>query len=352
MIIYFIILFLVLLLLSFVSKRNLNLLIFLSASILILFASFRSFNVGTDTQNYITNFENLKYIAKSINDVQTSLEYGYLALERLAYYFSQEYWILLFFIALVSVGFSLYVIKKMSTNIRLSVFLYISLGFYLFLFNGARQSIAAAIFGVSYYYLVKRKLIFFVLWVIIASLFHKTVLIMLPFYFILNNNFTIKKMFYFSILSFIALTFLSKFILIFDDSTTNRYSAYEGRDAQGGLLLTVFFVILSIILINFKKNIKLENINNYNIFLNTCVFSSIIYLVVSVSGSDVNFTRMSLYFSFGYLLIWPLIFRDVKMFNQIATKFIFISIHLVFYGIYLSKMSNLVPFEWNPNLFP
>lgn len=354
MIIYFIILFLVLFIFSFLNKNNnnSNLSIFLSASVLILFPTIRSSNVGTDTNNYVGNFENLKYIEASITEVKSSLEIGYIALERMAYYISQEYWVLLFFIALVAVGFSLFTIKKMSSDLRISVFIYISLGFYLFLFNGARQSIAASIFGISYYYLIRRNLKYYLLWIGIASLFHKTVLIMIPFYFILNNEFSIKKLFYYSILSFIALTFLSRLLLIFDDSTIDRYSVYEERNAQGGLLLTLFFVLLTFVLLSVRKSIKKENSKYFNIYLNTCVFSSIIYLVVSLTGSDVNFLRMSLYFSLGYILIWPLVISDVKFFNNVTTKFIFISIHLVFFGVYLSKMSNLIPFEFNPNLFP
>lgn len=354
MIIYFIILFLVLIVFSILSKKgeNNNLSFYLSGFILVIFPAFRSSNVGTDTNNYVGSFENLKYLQLPIDKTNSSLEMGYLMLERTAYFISHEYWVLLLLIALLSVGLSLFVIRKMSLNARISIFIYITLGFYLFLFNGARQSIAASFFGISFYFLVKRNLKYYLFWILVGAFFHKTILIMIPFYFILKNEFSIKKLFYYSILSFVALTFLSRFLLLFDEATIDRYSVYEDRNAQGGLLLSLFFIVMTFVLIRFRKYIKTENLAYFNIYLNTCLFSSIIYMVVSLTGSDVNFLRMSLYFSFGYILIWPIILNDVPMFNRLFPRVAFIGIHLVFFGIYLSKMSNLVPYEFNPNLFP
>ena len=105
------------------------------------------------------------------------------------------------------------------------------------------------------------------------------------------------------------------------------------------VLLSLFFIVMTFVLIRFRKYIKTENLAYFNIYLNTCVFSSIIYVVVSLTGSDVNFLRMSLYFSLGYILIWPFILNDVPMFNRLLPRVAFIGVHLV-------------PYEFNPNLFP
>lgn len=319
--------------------------------VLVLFEGLRSSNVGTDTNNYVGIFNGLKYNTHAFKNSDSTIESGYMFLQNIAFAISSEYWSLLTVIAIVGVFISLKSFQLLSLNFKISVFLFITLASYLFLFNGARQGLAACVYGIAFFYLVNKKLWHYVLWVFIATLFHKTALIMLPFFYILHWKLSVKKMLLFVLVSLIALLYLSTFLSLFEDNVQERYAVYETRGAQGGFSLGLFFIVLSFYLVYLRKKITLINQYRYNIYLNTCVFSSLIYFVVIATGRDVNFIRLSLYFMIGYFLIWPIIFKDVKFFQSSFGKIIFYTIHLLFFAVYLSKMSNLTPYQFNFNLF-
>jgi transmembrane protein EpsG len=351
MIFYFILLALIMLLLYTPVKntgaKSSDLGIYISVTLLTLFAGFRNRSVGTDTNNYIGFFEN----RSAYNFSNTSIERGFLVLEEIARFVSTNYSIFLTLIALVCVVSYTYLIKKESLNISISFFLYLTLGSYLFFFNGARQGIAASILAIAFVFLLKRKLFWFVFWVLVASLFHRTVLIMLPFYYILILKYSTFRMFLFSVTSFVGLSFLSFFISFFDEVVSVRYSAYIDRDASGGVLLGLFFSVSSLLLIYLRNRIPKEIQKIYDIYLNLCVFNSLIYLVVIVLGVDVNFLRFSQYFLAGYVLIWPLIFKYTPLGKDRVFKNVFYIAHLGFYIVYLSKMSSMIPFILNLELF-
>jgi hypothetical protein len=320
----------------------------ISGIILIILPGIRSRFVGTDTNNYVSFYNYLTDYTKPFLSIETNIEKGFLLLEKLAIQFSSDYSSLLFFIAIFSVVPTIYAIHVLSYNFRTSVFIYFSLASYLFFFNGARQAIAASIFSISVIFLLKRELFKYVAVIIIASFFHRTVLIMLPFYFILNFEFSIKRIILFSVLSFIAITFLSFFISFFDEGVSERYGEYINRGAEGGYLLGLFYIVCSFVLIFFRKFITEEDIATYDIYLNLCIFSSLVYLVVITTGVDVNFIRFTLFFTMGYILIWPIILKNHPSSNQLIFKISFYSIHILFLYIYLQKMSDLIPYEVNP----
>jgi hypothetical protein len=337
-----------------VSKRDkLVYRIFMSFSfaILVLFAGLRSVMVGTDTGNYIGIFNLFKSDLGLIFELDTSIEFGFILLQGVAASISHNYWSILTVIAIAGLAPTYRTISKLSVNTIVSVFIYVTLASYVFLFNGARQGLAAAIYGIALVHLVNKKFIRYTIWVIIAAFFHKTVVIMLPLYFVLRMKFSFFRMIIISSVAFIILTFLGTFLSFLDGFSGNKYDMYIDRGASGGVLLGIFFAIISIFLIFLRRFIKERNYYLYDIYLNLCVINSIIYLVVISAGADVNVLRLSLYFSFGYIFIWPIIFQDIKIFREPLICLAFTLVHLVFYYVYLSKMSSLVPYEFNPILF-
>jgi hypothetical protein len=351
MIIYFTLLALIMLLLYTSGKlkgsKSSDLGIYVSVILLILFAGLRNKSVGTDTGGYVYYFERG---ARNFF-VSETMESGFLLLETVAASISLSYWSLLTLIAVLSIFAYVYAIKKLTLNIPLSFFLYITLAAYIFFFNGARQGIAASIFAVALVFLLKRKLIWYLVWIFIASLFHKTILIMLPFYFILQFKYSTVRMVLFAVLSFVGLTFLSFFLSFLDEGQGDKYSAYVDRGASGGYLLGLFFFFIAIVLIYFRKIIPIQAQKTYDIYLNLCVFNALIYVVVIAIGVDVNFLRFSQYFLVGYVMIWPIIFKYAPIAKYSLFKVAFYMLHLGFYAIYLLKMSDMIPFVFNTELF-
>lgn len=333
------------------GKHSKDLLLFISTLLLIFFAGLRSGDVGTDTNNYIGIYKDFSYYTGSIFEVKSTIELGYLFLQKIALMLSVEYWALLTMIAVFAVIPYFFIIKKLSKNIMLSVFLYITLAVYLIFFNAGRQGIAVAISSISVIFLIKRSMIKYFICIFIATLFHNTAIIMLPFYFVLTRRVTLKSTILYTIIGVVSFTFLNSFLSLFSTDVEARYAVYEDRGATGGYLLALFFITLSLYLYFLRKKISLKNLKMYDIYLNYCLFTAVIYIVVIITGADVNLIRLTNYFALGYIFIWPIVFEDVRLFKQHFIKVMFVLVHLLFYGIYLNKMSELVPYTLNTQLF-
>lgn len=352
MLVYFAILFVVLILVF--ASNNVGayptfetVIFYSSAIILVLFAGFRANVVGTDTNNYISMFIAKSNQEQSIFEIEGNIEIGYLFLQQVAYFVSTKYWSILTLIALISVIPTYYVVRELTQNVIISIFIYVTLGIYLLFFNAGRQGISVAISTVGLLYILDRSLVKYLICIFIASLFHKTALIMIPFYFIIILPFSTKRVLLFLVIGFLAFYFLSTILSSISPDVESRYGVYEDRGATGGFLLAAFFIIVALLFIGFRNEISKENIYLYDVYLNLAIFTGIIYLVVILTGSDVNFIRITNYFAIGYALIWPIIFEDVRFFKSNGVKFGFILVHLLFFAVYLSKMSNLVPYEIN-----
>ena len=325
---------------------NINL--FVGSLILVLFAGFRSSSVGTDTNNYVGIFKSIN--RSNLTGMDTSLEYLFIILNKVAYFFSEDYISLLICIAIITVYFNIKVIARLSINLWLSVFIYITLGCYVFFFNGARQAIAVAIIGMAILQIYNRNLKKYIFWVFIATLFHKTALVMLPLYFLNFNKFSIKKSVAIGFMFTAIIVSMSLLLSLASSDISDRYSAYEGRGASGAYILTFFYIVNTIFLVYLKKRISTLHIKKYIFFLNLCVIHTIIYVVVQLLGVDINILRLASYFQLGFVLIYPIVFKDVGMFKELTPRLFFLGVHILFYYIYLERMSSLVPYTFNPIL--
>jgi len=352
--IYFVLVFFVMSLI-FIANRNKNNVVFkitvsLAFLLMVMVAGLRSSFVGTDTNQYVGNFSSERVVKYNPIENPSRTEIGYLLIEKVARTLSDNYWVLLTLIAVIVVFFNLKAIIKLSANYTTSIFVFLTLGVYLFFFNGARQGIAASIYAVSIIYLIKGNLKKYVLWVLFAALFHKTVLITLPAYFLIRTKYSLKKITGSLVLSLVLISSWVFLIKLFPGFLSDHYLAYIDRGATGGYLLTFFYFTMALFFIVIRKRISAKDKNLYDVYLNLTLFHTLIYVVIFISGEDISMLRLAHYFSFGFVLIWPIIFRNVNLFKSIFPRFVFVAVHLLFFYIYLSKMSSLVPYHLNPYL--
>lgn len=122
------------------------------------------------------------------------MEPGFLLLNKLVAWCGGDYRVFLVLFHLLLTAMVFWWIGKYSKSPWLSVFLYITLQFFAMSMNLLRQSMAASIFLLAYPFLTKRKLIPYCAVILVAACFHRSVLIMLPLYFLLH--FPITKLHY------------------------------------------------------------------------------------------------------------------------------------------------------------
>lgn len=147
--------------------------------------------------------------------------------------------------------------------------------------NGIRQCIAGCIFVYSIHFIEEKKPLYYYICIIIAMMFHRSAMILLPFYFIDKIDFFKRKWMPWAIffLSFVA-SFgvlngfmernwgvVSNFLgydVYSDQAITARINYQEGQSSGLGRILSIF---ISIIIIILAQNEKYENDSKWFVIL-------------------------------------------------------------------------------------
>lgn len=302
--------------------------------VLVLFAGLRDSSVGTDTNNYVYFF--YEQAGDSLFHINSSYEIGFAMLSNIARAIYFEFWSLLLLIAGLTVYLNLKVIRSLSENFTVSLFLYICLGLYVFFFNGARQGIAIAFFGIAIVAAYRNSLWQYVFWVFVAFLFHKTAIVGLFLFYFLRNGFNIKNigvnlilftLFFYGVITGIQL----------EGSEFEKFETYIDRGALGGGGFTFYNTAVLVFLISVRNQISSANIKKYDFFLNLVMVGTLIFLFTFILGLDVNIMRLAFYFLLGQILIWPLVFKDVNLAREIVFKIVFVLVHLFYLFMILSQ---------------
>lgn len=135
-------------------------------------------DTGNDYQTYISHFHDI-YRG---NYVVTERGFN-LVVTAVYRFFQKEYYLVIFALfAFLTVGIFLKALYDQSVDFPLSFFLFMALGTYFQTYNTVRYYFALAIVLYSMRYVLRKQYIRFLIAVLIASLFHKTALIVIPLY--------------------------------------------------------------------------------------------------------------------------------------------------------------------------
>ncbi len=318
------------------SQKSKNILIVVSGLILFIFAALRHQYVGRDVPLYFRNYE------RNIDvELQSALSWFTNDFKDPGYYFTAwafgqwfpnpQVWI-----AVISAFYMICVckvIKRYSVEPCLSFIVFLMLGFYSFSLTGLRQTIAMGITLLAFSYCTDRKLIRFVITILIASLFHKSSLVFLAVYPLYSLKFS--KWHIFAILiAVVGFIFFKEQIRstlfnLLNDSTFDAYMNYE--DSNKAYTLTNFFVqgaMLAFTGVYYKKAIK--RYPAAILFYNMTLIGVVTQLFASMVA---EVFRLSMYFSIANIFTIPMAIHceeDTKM-RQI--EYILIMVVLVLYII-------------------
>lgn len=326
---------------SWVEKKTLNRKAFWIPLItLALFAGIRSSNVGTDSGNYVKNFND--NILLDYFEFREEVEYGYQILEYSILNFSNNYFWLFFITALLVVSSYLYVFKKLSVDYLASIYIYITFNFYTFFFNGLRQGIAMAIVALSIPYLIQKKFLFFLIFIILSSFFHKSALIMVLFYFLINLKIKIE---YKLLTTFMGSLILSRIGIEYLGTINERYSSYSevSENSGGYLTLTLYTLIGVFIYIFIKKNKSCDL--NIKVLSQMYLLGVIFLIPIAMIGSNPSGPqRLLYYFVWTIALIFPYILKKINEKLIYAGFFVFC---LIYFYLFTSNYANLSPYTMN-----
>lgn len=326
----------------FLEKKSLNRRAFwVPFFALVLFSSIRSYLVGTDTGNYTGNFRSL--VDPDYYIFSDDIEYGYQLLEYSILNITHNYFWLFFTTSFLIIYSYLKTIKKISINYIFSVFIFITLGFYTFSFNGLRQGMAMSICFLALPYFLENKLYKYFGMVILASFFHISAIIMFAFYILIN--FLKMKLEYKFFLCFIFSLIISQKIIEYMALQNQRYTHYTEQTEGGGYLILGFFVIMGIIFYIVNRNLRKNN-TIYAKLEETYLCGIAFVLPLALLGASASGPQRFLsYFTVFIIFLLPYTTRNLK-YNFL--KYLFILFGIIYFYLTTNRLSNLSPYRINP----
>jgi hypothetical protein len=317
---------------------------------MVLVAGMRNKSVGTDTSNYVRFFNNIQTFSDAMAFGDQMQEYGFWILNWLVHFVSNDYMVLFFAFALIVIGCSQRAIVAYSESIEISFFVFITMGTYLFFFNGARQGIACAIYSLAIGQMLKRNFIKYLGYVLLAFLFHKTAIMMVPVYFVLNRSNTFKNNLFTIVIGCVTVLFIDSIVGAVS-SIDARYAQYGTAGGGGGYFTFGFSCVLGIFFMIFKNSIRIDRYR-YDRFLNMFLFGIMIGMVATFLGTDPSgLLRYGSYFNLAVIFMWPIVFKNLTdRLSRFVVGYSFVIFYLIFFVMTTQRFSNLIPYIFNPSL--
>lgn len=285
-------------------KRISNTLVIVIFFILTLIGGLR-YDVGRDYHSYERLFTERPWVENEYDKAERDI--GFMAVVDGLNALEVESWVVFLFFSAMTFLVFLKAFKKFQNLIMLGLFFFITLGFFFYTFNGIRQMFALMMMFLSMRFVQDRRIIPFIVSILIGASIHKSLIIFLPFYFFINKPLFkgdlwifigITSVFLGVALSLVFSSFIGA-INVITESVEFGYSSAINKSSAGSfmsMLSPIFLskVIIGLTIIYFKD--KLVSRFPLSIpFVNMSVMGSLIYNVFS----QVQFvSRFNTYFQF------------------------------------------------------
>lgn len=311
----------------------------LSAILLTLVSGLR-YMVGTDYPTYVINYELYLHRPLSIFE-QPAL--GIVA--RISSWIYDDYATWFFIMALITVLPIMYRIFKDNMNPAFSVVLFLFLGCWHGSFNLVKQSAAMAILFLGYKSLVNRKFWRWLIFCLIASMFHITALFMIPVYFLIAPKITVYRT---STLILIGVLILVLYEPLFDmmeflkqgEGTTGINSSVGSRS------VSVLRILVNIAPIAFALAFwKLydKNDKRFALLFNMSLFNAIINIS---SISSVYLNRFCTYTNIFNILFIPYLVKPFKSRTKFLITTLVCVLYFAFWSYDIYKGSTIRVYQW------
>lgn len=216
--------------------------------------------------------------------------------------------LLLLVTALITNLFILKAIKKYSTYFELSVYLYITSGYYLGTMNGIRQTLTASFFfyfGIKY--IIEKKFIKFLILLGILSLFHSSAPYLLICYFLGNEKPWSKKIGLFICASLVGAVFYSMLLGV-GGAVIGEFSSYLTDFNEGGAhIIRVIVSAVPVALAFYKRKVLARKWKFSNVFINISLLN-FIFMIFALHNWI--FARFNMYLSLVNLVLLPYIIKN------------------------------------------
>lgn len=293
------------------ANRNSILIFFIGMVILIWL---RSPNIGTDIRDYLAMYERAKNFGFANILKAYDGEYGYFALNMLvaAVYDNHQFFLLC--IGLVSLVPVIIFYAKRSENALITIGLFLLFLFPMY-FSGLRQICAMAFVFPAYYAAKEKKLLKFILFVVVAMTFHTSAFalaLLYPVYHIkIRKNWVPLLMLVFVIIYLLREPIFAALLHLMPERYQDMYSELTSYSAVTVLLLLILFVAYTYITSDAGK-LDADSVGLRNLL----VLSMVLQIFASINS-------VAMRLNYYYLLFVPItvskyVHLSNRMYSQVA----------------------------------
>lgn len=316
-------------------------LLFISALPMFLLIAFRHTSIGADTYVYQLHFFRTIEAPWGTFTEITEMEEGYTTFVKLITYITEDPLVFQCIVTAIYLLCLVSFVSHLETDSFLVLFLFGTLGMYTFMFTAIRQCLAISLCMFSYKYIKNRKLIPFIILIVLATLIHKSSFIFVAAYFV--------YVFELSPLNIIAYIFSTGFAVVFLELLQGWFNEqleydYDVEGGTGGIVFSIAVLGMMIFAVIFAFQ-KGESKSHFTGIVNIGIISAIFWTLRIFTRTA---ERPSFYFlPFVFVAVSHAIdaFEDER--DKTITKYVIIvlSVALFCYRVSNNYGTNFIPYR-------
>lgn len=202
-----------------------------------------------------------------------------------------------------------------SEDVVMSCFLFISFGTYIWMFNGIRQFLVAAVLFSCQKWFVDKKFIRLLILVFVLYFIHKSVLIIIPIYIVANFRPWSKEIVVSMVLIVVIVyLFRNQLVGLLSESTalgTDIYN-FDGKDFENddgvNILRVAVYAVTTVLAFFERKQLNMYNNKYLDLWVNMSLITTTIYFV-GFFTSGILVGRLPLYTEMANLILLPFILK-------------------------------------------
>ncbi|MCM1141033.1 MAG: EpsG family protein [Muribaculum sp.] len=289
--------------------------------------------IYNDTYSYVMNFRTLENMsAESIFMRWPKDTFFYLATSRIHPFIFHNYTVWLLIISAIYIIPLSLIVRRYSVNPMLSWICFVFLGMMMFTMAGLRQTVAMGLTMLSFIALIDRKQILFVALLLSAALFHGTALIFVIVYPLVRYKIKFSQK-AFIIYVFATIVFMIagqtvlRYIVDVVSENDERYIGYA-QNMFGSTFTYFFQQLLLVVPALYYLKAKFDD-PKIAIFAH---LSMIALMFVSLSPTIAEMFRVSMYFSWANMILFPLAMKEAAKHGSIVQTAViaFVIVYLIF----------------------
>lgn len=266
--------------------------------LILFFVSACRFKVGNDYKRYLEFFR----LIEKDQYVPTEIGFNFIVRLMQAIFGSETYLSIFALFALLTIGLMLYAVYELSEDFFFSFFLFMCFSYYFQSMNTVRYYLAIALTMVSMKFIFRREYLKFVCTILLASLMHKSVLIVIPIYLIAIcpwKKWFVLLMNLVAFSGWVLAPFYMKIILYL-------YPTYENTEfLEGGTSVTNIVRCAAILLLTlfYYKSVVQDNVKiRFYFHLNYIAF-----LLYTFCSFLPEISRIGYYLTIGQIFLLPML---------------------------------------------